>query len=43
MISDIHIYMVRNFPGSPVTKTPYLHSDGWGSVPGQGTKISHAK
>ena len=33
--------LFRDFPGRPVVKTPCFHW-GAGSIPGQGTKISHA-
>ena len=29
----------REFPGSPVVRTPALTTKGSGSIPGQGTKI----
>ena len=43
MISDLHIHTVRDFPGSPMAKTPYLHCRALGSIPSQGTKIPHAE
>ena len=34
---------IRDFPGSPVVKTPRFHCRGRGfDIPGQGTKIPHA-
>ena len=30
------------FPGGPVVKTSHYNAVGKGSIPGQGTKISHA-
>ena len=33
---------MRDFPGSPVVKTPHFTAGGTGSIPGQGTKIPHA-
>ena len=32
----------KDFPGSPVVKTPHLHCRGHSSIPGQGTKIPRA-
>ena len=32
----------REFPGSLVVRTLYFHSQGPGSVPGQGIKIPHS-
>ena len=36
-----HMYM-RDFPGGPVVKNPTCNAEDMGSIPGQGTKISHA-
>ena len=33
---------LRDFPGNPVVKTPHFQCRGMGSIPGWGTKISHA-
>ena len=33
--------MTRDFPGGPVVVTPAGNAGGMGSIPGQGTKISH--
>ena len=32
----------RDFPGGPVVKNPTFNAGDSGSIPGQGTKISHA-
>ena len=32
---------IRDFPGSPVVKTPYSQCRGTGSMPGWETKIPH--
>ena len=32
----------RNFPGTPLIKTPCFHCRGMSSIPGPGTKIPHA-
>ena len=32
----------RDFPGSPMVKTPQFQCWGAGSIPGQGTEILHA-
>ena len=32
---------MRDFPGSPVVKIPPCNTGDAGSIPGQGTKISH--
>ena len=32
----------RDFPGGPVVKNPSSSAGGAGSIPGRGTKISHA-
>ena len=39
----IHVKIkCRDFPGSPVVKTPGPNAGGTGSIPGQGSKIPHA-
>ena len=34
--------LLKDFPGTPVVKTPCFQCRGVGSIPGQGTKIPHA-
>ena len=34
--------VIWDFPSSPVVKTPPSHSGSVGSIPSQGTKITHA-
>ena len=34
-----NIYIVREFPGSPMVSTWHFHCQGLGSIPGQGTKL----
>ena len=36
-----HLNKTNNweFPGSPVVRTPHFHCQGWGLIPGWGTKI----
>ena len=38
----LKIINLGNFPGGPVVKTLCFQYRGLGSIPGQGTKISHA-
>ena len=35
-------HQLRDFPGSPVVKTPCFHSRGHGLIPGRGSRIPHA-
>ena len=44
-ISDLELndITIWDFPGGPVGKTPHFHCRGTGSIPGQGTKISHVQ
>ena len=34
---------LKRFPGGPVVKTLHSNAGGSGSIPGQGTKIPHAR
>ena len=38
MLNEEHFW---EFPGSPVVKNPSCNAADMGSIPGQGTKISH--
>ena len=35
------IIIIRDFPGGSVVKNPFYNAGDMGSIPGQGTKISH--
>ena len=35
------IIIIRDFPGGPVVKNPLYNAGDMGSIPGQGTMISH--
>ena len=42
LIFDMKRALMREFPGSPVVRTPCFHWRGMGSAPGHGTRILHA-